>query len=60
MFRFIKKMYKEEETRYWIFIIRTTIYKIFILSFKYLLIYIKEETIVIRKMLRTLLFKTLF
>ncbi len=43
MFKLIKKVYKEEETRYWILIIRTTIYEIFILSSKYPPIYIKEE-----------------
>ena len=45
IFKFIKKVYREEETRYWIFIIRTTMYKTFILSLKYLPIYIKKEVI---------------
>ncbi len=45
MFRFIKKIYKEEETRYWIFTIKTMIYRTFILSFKYPSIYIKEKVI---------------
>ncbi len=48
IFRFIKKTYKEEETRYWIFIIRTTMYRTFILSFEYLLIYIKKKAILER------------
>ena len=43
IFKPIKKVYIEEKTRYWIFTIRTTIYKTFILLSKYLSIYIKEE-----------------
>ncbi len=45
MFKFIKKVYKEEEIRHQIFIIRTVMYKTFILSFEYSSIYIKEEAI---------------
>ena len=48
IFKPIKKAYREEKTRYWIFIIRTTIYRIFILSFEYPPIYIKEEVILER------------
>src|SRR6266566_6153952 len=43
MFRPIKKAYIEEETRHWILITRTTIYKTFILSLKYPSIYIKKR-----------------
>ncbi len=45
IFRFIKKIYKEEETRYWIFITKIAMYRTFILSFEYPPIYIKEEVI---------------
>ena len=45
MFKPMKKAYKEEETRHWIFITRITIYKTFILSLEHLPIYIKEEAI---------------
>ncbi len=45
IFKSIKKIYKEEETRYWIFIIRITIYRTFISSSEHFSIYIKEETI---------------
>ena len=48
IFKLIKKMYKEEKIRYWIFIIKITIYKTFILSFKHPPIYIKDETILKR------------
>ncbi len=48
IFKPIKKTYKEEKTKHWIFIIKTTIYKTFILSFEYPSIYIKEETILER------------
>ncbi len=41
----MKKVYRKEKTRHWIFIIRTAIYKTFILSFEYLPIYIKKEAI---------------
>ncbi len=43
IFRFIKKIYKKKETRYWIFITKTTMYKIFIPLSEYPLIYIKED-----------------
>ncbi len=43
IFKLIKKVYREKETRYWIFIIRITIYRIFISLLEYLPIYIKEE-----------------
>jgi len=43
MFKPIKKVYQKEETRHWILIIRTTIYKTFILSLEDPPIYIKEE-----------------
>ncbi len=45
IFKFIKKAYREEETRYWIFIIRTTIYRTFTLLLEHPLIYIKEGAI---------------
>ncbi len=45
IFRPMKKVYREEETKYWIFITKTTIYRTFISSFEYFLIYIKEEVI---------------
>ena len=45
IFKPMKKVYKEKEIRYWIFTIKTAIYKTFILSFEYPLIYIKEEAI---------------
>jgi len=48
MFKSIRKIYKKEETRYWIFTIKTTIYKIFILLLKYPPIYIKEGVILER------------
>ena len=40
----INKTYREEEIKYWILITKTTIYRTFIPSFEYLLIYIKEKT----------------
>ncbi len=43
IFKLIKKTYKEEETRYQIFTIKTTIYKIFVSSFEHPPIYIKKE-----------------
>ena len=43
IFKLIKKVYKKEKTRYWIFIIKITMYKTFISSFEYLLIYMKEK-----------------
>ncbi len=48
IFRSIRKAYREEETRYWIFIIRIAIYRIFILLLEYLPIYIKKEVILKR------------
>ena len=48
IFKPIKKIYRKEETRYWIFTTRTTIYRTFILSFKHLSIYIKERAILKR------------
>ncbi len=45
IFRSIKKIYKKEKTRYWILIIRITMYRTFISSFEYSPIYIKEEAI---------------
>ncbi len=48
IFKLIKKVYKKEKTKYQIYTIRIMIYKIFILLFEYLLIYIKEETILER------------
>ncbi len=45
IFRFMRKAYIEKEMRYWIFTIKTTIYRIFISSFKHLLIYIKDKII---------------
>ncbi len=45
IFKFIKKVYREEETRYWILTTRTTIYKTFTLLLEHLLIYIKEGAI---------------
>jgi len=45
IFRFIKKVYKEEKTRYWIFTTRTIIYGTFTLSFEHPPIYIKEGVI---------------
>ncbi len=48
MFRPMKKVYKEEKTRYQIFTIRIAMYRTFILSFKYPPIYIKKETILKR------------
>jgi len=48
MFKPIKKAYREEETRHWIFIIRTTIYRTFISSSKHPPIYIKKEAILER------------
>ncbi len=43
MFKLIKKVCREEETKHWTFIIKITIYRIFILSSEYPSIYIKEE-----------------
>src|SRR6266566_3755273 len=43
IFKSIKKAYKEEKTRHWIFTTKTTIYKTFIPSFKHPPIYIKER-----------------
>ncbi len=48
MFKPIKKTYKEEETRHWIFTIKTTIYSTFILLLEHPPIYIKEEVILKR------------
>ncbi len=48
IFKPMKKIYKKEETRYWIFTIKITIYKTFILLFKHLSIYIKKEIILKR------------
>ena len=48
MFIFIKKVYREEEIRHQIFIIRIAIYRTFISLFKYLSIYIKERVILKR------------
>ncbi len=48
IFKVIKKVYKEKETRYWILTTKTTIYKTFILSLKHLPIYIKKEAILKR------------
>ncbi len=48
MFRFMKKAYKEEKTKHWIFITKITIYKIFILSFEHPPIYIKKGAILER------------
>ncbi len=48
MFKFIKKVYKEEKIRYQIFIIKITMYKTFILSSEHLPIYIKEGAILER------------
>ncbi len=48
IFKFIKKVYREKEMRHWIFTIKTTIYRTFILSFEYLPIYIKEGAILKR------------
>ncbi len=45
IFKPIKKVYREEETRHWIFIIKTTIYRTFIPSFEHLSIYIKKGSI---------------
>jgi len=45
IFRPMKKVYREEETRHWIFIIRTAMYKTFIPLFEHLLIYVKEGVI---------------
>ncbi len=45
IFKLIKKAYKEEETKHWIFIIKTTMYRIFISSSEYPPIYIKEKAI---------------
>ncbi len=43
IFKSIKKTYKKEETRHWIFTIGITMYKTFISSPEHLPIYIKEE-----------------
>ncbi len=48
IFKPIKKVYRKEETKYWIFTIRTTIYRTFISSLEYLPIYIKKEAILER------------
>ena len=48
IFKLIKKTYKEEKTRYWIFIIKTTIYKTFTPSLERPPIYIKEKAILKR------------
>ncbi len=48
IFRLIKKIYIEKETRYQIFTIRTAIYRTFIPSSKHLLIYVKEGAILKR------------
>ncbi len=48
IFKLIKKIYREEKTKYWILTIRTTIYRTFILSFEYPSIYIKERAILKR------------
>ncbi len=48
MFKPMKKIYKEEETRYWILTIKTTIYGTFILLFKHLSMYMKEGIILKR------------
>ncbi len=48
IFGSIKKIYREKETRHWIFTTKTAIYKIFILSLEYPPIYIKEEAILER------------
>ena len=45
IFKFIRKIYKEEKTRHWILTIKITIYRTFIPSFKYPPIYIKKEVI---------------
>ncbi len=37
-----KKVYKKKETRYWIFTIKTTIYRTFIPSLEHLSIYMKK------------------
>ncbi|SRR6266699_6800251 len=42
IFKPMKKVYREEKTRHWILITRTTIYRTFILSPEYPSIYIKE------------------
>ncbi len=48
MFKPMKKIYKEEEIKYWIFIIKTTMYKTFISLFEHPSIYIKKEIILKR------------
>ena len=48
IFKPMKKVYRKEEMRYWIFITKTTIYRTFISSFKHPSIYIKEEAILKR------------
>ena len=48
IFKLIKKMYTEKETRHWIFTIRTAIYRTFISSLEHLPIYMKEEAILKR------------
>ncbi len=45
IFKSVKKVYIEEETKHWILTIKITIYRTFILLSKYLPIYIKEEAI---------------
>ncbi len=45
IFKLIRKIYREEETRHWIFTTRITIYRTFIPLSKHPLIYIKERTI---------------
>ncbi len=48
IFKSMKKVYREEETKHQIFITKTTIYRTFILSLEHPLIYIKKETILER------------
>ncbi len=48
MFKPIKKVYREKETKHWIFIIKIVIYRTFILLPEYPSIYIKKEIILKR------------
>ncbi len=48
IFRPMKKVYKKEETKHWIFTTKIIIYRTFILSFEYLSIYIKEKAMLER------------
>ena len=48
IFKSIKKIYREEEIKHQIFIIKITIYRTFILLFEYLSIYVKEGAILER------------